>query len=196
MSFCHLHVHSEYSLLDSLCRLPQLVNQALKFNMQALALTDHGGLWGIVPFYKLCLKAGIKPIIGCEVYVVDNHRKSDKENPTHLVLLAENQEGYQNLLKLVTISHLDGFTAGLLGKKLLSAYSQGIIALSGCLKGEIPQKILQNDIEGAQKIASEYAKIFESTTLLGGARSRPPGRGKISFWLKSLSENFLTTSCY
>ena len=75
MSFCHLHVHSEYSLLDGLCRLPQLVSQAANLDMWALALTDHGGLWGIVPFYKLCRKAGIKPIIGCEVYVVGDHRK-------------------------------------------------------------------------------------------------------------------------
>lgn len=139
MSFCHLHVHSEYSLLDGLCRLPQLVNKAASLGMSALALTDHGGLWGTVPFYKLCLEAGIKPIIGCEVYVVDNHRKKEvKESPCHLVLLAENQVGYQNLIKLVTISHLEGFYyRPRLDKRQLLSYSRGLIALSGCLKGKL-----------------------------------------------------------
>ena len=162
MSFCHLHVHSEYSMLDGLCRIPELVSKAAELGMPALALTDHGGLWGIVPFYKECLKAGIKPILGCEVYVVENLRKKEgKEKPHHLVLLAESREGYQNLIKLVTISHLEGFYyQPRLDKKQLACYSRGLIALSGCMKGEVASYILKDDIAKAQKAVQDYIQIF------------------------------------
>lgn len=191
MSFCHLHVHSEYSLLDGLCRLPQLVSQAANLDMWALALTDHGGLWGIVPFYKLCRKAGIKPIIGCEVYVVGDHRKKEsKESPYHLVLLAENQEGYRNLIKLVTISHLEGFYyRPRLDKKQLSAHSRGLIALSGCIKGEVADHILKDDIGGAKRAAAEYADIFgKSNFYLELQDHGLSEQKKINFWLKSFAK--------
>lgn len=191
MSFCHLHVHSEYSLLDGLCRLPQLVSRTAELGMPALAITDHGGLWAVVPFYKLCLKAGIKPIIGCEVYVVDNHqKKGGKESPGHLVLLAENQEGYQNLLKLVTISHLDGFYyRPRLDKKLLSDLSQGLIALSGCLKGEVASHILRDDIDKAKRAALDYAELFGKHNFYLELQDHGLSeQNKINFWLKRFAK--------
>jgi len=162
ISFCHLHVHSEYSLLDGLCRLPELVDSAAALSMPAMALTDHGGLLGIVPFYKLCMEKGIKPIIGCEVYVVkDLHQKEGKEIPHHLVLLAENEEGYKNLIKLVTASNLEGFYyRPRVDKKLLSQHSRGLIALSACMRGEVSDLILKADAGAARGAAAEYADIF------------------------------------
>lgn len=190
MAFCHLHVHSEYSLLDGLCRMPKLVNRASEIGMEAIALTDHGGLWGLVPFYKECINAGIKPIIGCEVYVVEDHKKKQgKENPYHLVLLCENEEGYKNLIKLVTASHLDGFYyRPRVDKKMLNAYSRGIIALSGCIKGEVSQLILQGKTELAEKAALEYAEIFgRANFFLELQRHGLPEEEKANFWLRDLS---------
>ncbi|KXG75235.1 DNA polymerase III subunit alpha [Fervidicola ferrireducens] len=162
MPFCHLHVHSEYSMLDGLCRLPQLVKRASELSMPALALTDHGGLYGMVPFYKLCTDAGIKPILGCEVYVVEDLvQKRGKETPYHLVLLAEDQEGLKNLLSLVTRSHLDGFYyRPRISKELLASHSDGLIALSGCLKGEVAGLILKGEVKAAEEAAKEYKDIF------------------------------------
>lgn len=162
MSFCHLHVHSEYSFLDGLARLEALVAQAADLNMSALALTDHGGMWGAVPFYKLCVKTGVKPILGCEVYVTGDHRSRQGGKPLHhLVLLAETSEGYENLLKLVTKSHLDGFYyRPRTDKALLAKYSSGLIALSGCIKGEVASLILREDLIGAKDAAEKYTKIF------------------------------------
>lgn len=193
MSFCHLHVHSEYSMLDGLCRLPGLVNKAAELGMSALALTDHGGLWGVVPFYKLCLKAKIKPILGCEVYVVEDLRKKEgKENLHHLVLLAENQEGYQNLIKLITISHLEGFYyRPRLDKKQLSAYSRGLIALSGCLKGEVADFILKDDIDKAKRAATDYAQIFGKDNFYLELQDHGLAKQKkVNFWLKSFAKEF------
>lgn len=191
MSFCHLHVHSEYSLLDGLCRLPQLVSRAAELRMPALALTDHGGLWGVVPFYKLCMEKGIKPILGCEVYVVDNmHKKEGKECPHHLVLLAENEEGYKNLLKLVTASNLEGFYyRPRVDKKLLSCYSRGLIALSACIRGEVSDLILKGDMEGARRAVAEYADIFgKGNFFLEMQDHGLEQEKKANFWLKVLSK--------
>lgn len=191
MSFCHLHVHSEYSMLDGLCPLPRLVKKAAELCMSALALTDHGGLWGAVPFYKLCLEAKIKPILGCEVYVVENLRKKEgKENPHHLVLLAETQEGYQNLIELITISYLEGFYyRPRLDKKLLSTYSKGLIALSGCLKGEVADYILKGDIAKAKKAAGDYAEIFGKNNFFLELQDHGlEEQKKINFWLKTFAK--------
>jgi len=193
VSFCHLHVHSEYSMLDGLCRMPRLVNKAAELGMSDLALTDHGGLWGIVPFYKLCLKAGIKPILGCEVYVVEDLRKKEgKENLYHLVLLAESQEGYKNLVKLITISHLEGFYYHpRLDKNQLSTYSKGLIALSGCLKGEVADYILRDDIAKAQKAVRDYSQIFGKDNFYLELQDHGLAeQKKINFWLKSFAKEF------
>ena len=190
MSFCHLHVHSEYSLLDGLCRLPQLVSQAANLDMWALALTDHGGLWGIVPFYKLCRKAGIKPIIGCEVYVVGDHRKKEsKESPYHLVLLAENQEGYRNLIKLVTISHLEGFYYRPRWIRSNFQLTAGAHSPQRLHKGEVADHILKDDIGGAKRAAAEYADIFgKSNFYLELQDHGLSEQKKINFWLKSFAK--------
>lgn len=162
MSFCHLHVHTEYSLLDGFCRLESLISSAKALNYDSLAITDHGALYGIVPFYILCKKSNIKPIIGCEVYVTCDINKKDKNAPYyHLILLCENNEGYTNLTKLVTVSHMEGFYfKPRVDKKLLAKYSDGIIALSGCIQGEIPQLCLKGDYVKAEKVAKDYIDIF------------------------------------
>lgn len=163
--FIHLHVHSHYSLLDGLTKIDDLVNEAARLGMPALALTDHGNMYGSIEFYKKCIKAGIKPIIGVEVYVafeslyqkrpgVDNKRY-------HFTLLATNKEGYKNLVNLVTISHLDGFYyKPRIDKEILKKYSGGIIALSGCMAGEISRLIAVKKTDEAEKIAKEYENIL------------------------------------
>lgn len=165
MSFVHLHVHTCYSLLDGAAKIPDLVRQARELKMDALAITDHGAMYGVIQFYKEAKKAGLKPIIGCEVYVAPRSFR-DKvsgldDSPYHLVLLAENQEGYQNLLKLVSLSWLEGFYyKPRVDKELLKKHSRGLIALSACLAGEIPTLILENRKEEAYREALVYRDIF------------------------------------
>lgn len=164
-NFCHLHVHSMYSLLDGLPKIDQLVNKAKEYEMEALALTDHGVMYGIIEFYKKCKEAGIRPILGCEVYlaprtIYDKQPKIDN-NPYHLVLLAKNNEGYQNLIKLSTIAHLEGYYYNpRLDKEVLKKYSSGLICLSSCLGGEIPIALLSGDFEKAEKLVAQYQDIF------------------------------------
>lgn len=163
--FTHLHVHTEYSLLDGAARIDDLVKAAAEQGMQALAITDHGVMYGVIDFYKACLKQGIKPIIGCEVYLAPGKRTEktpgiDDKNH-HLVLLAETNEGYRNLVKIVSQSHIDGFYyKPRADKALLRDYSKGLIALSGCMAGEIADKIMQDDHVGAENTARELADIF------------------------------------
>ena len=163
--FVHLHVHSEYSLLDGACRIKELINKAKENNMPALALTDHGVMYGVIQFYKEAVAQGIKPIIGCEVYLAPNSRKDKsygkKETPSHLILLVKNKIGYQNLIQLVTKSFLEGFYyKPRIDKEILKEYSEGLIGLSACLQGEIPRLILQNSFTEAQKFALNYQEIF------------------------------------
>lgn len=163
--FVHLHVHSEYSLLDGACRIKELINKAKENNMPALALTDHGVMYGVIQFYKEAVAQGIKPIIGCEVYLAPNSRKDKsygkKETPSHLILLVKNKIGYQNLIQLVTKSFLEGFYyKPRIDKEILKEYSEGLIGLSACLQGEIPRLILQNSFTEAQKLALNYQEIF------------------------------------
>ncbi len=163
--FVHLHVHSEYSLLDGACRIKELIRKAKENNMSALAITDHGVMYGAIQFYKEAVANNIKPIIGCEVYLAPGSRldKSNgkKESPNHLILLARNKKGYQNLLQLVTRSFLEGFYyKPRVDKELLREYSEGLIALSACLKGEIPGQILQNNYAEAEKLALSYQEIY------------------------------------
>lgn len=195
MTFCHLHIHSEYSFLDGLCRIPELITEAVRLKIPALALTDHGGLWGVVPFYKECQKSGIKPILGCEVYVVDFYlQQKKKEYPYHLVLLAENNEGYKNLIKLVTLSHLKGFyRLPRVDKNLLAEHSRGLIALSGCIKGEIAQHILRDELDEAERAVRDYAEIFpQGNFFLEMQDHGLAGQQKINFWLKEFSEKLNT----
>ncbi len=164
-NFVHLHVHSEYSLLDGACRISELVAQAKKHKMPALAITDHGVMYGAIQFYKEAIRHGIKPIIGCEVYVARQSRldKSSqrKETPYHLILLVKNNEGYKNLIKLITLSYLEGFYyKPRIDKEILRKHSNGLIALSACLKGEISQCILQKDIKKAKEVALDFKDIF------------------------------------
>ncbi len=163
--FVHLHVHSEYSLLDGACRVKDLIAKAKKNHMPALALTDHGVMYGAIQFYKEAVANKIKPIIGCEVYIAPHSRmdKSNgkKESPSHLILLAKNRRGYQNLIQLVTKSFLEGFYyKPRIDKEILREYSEGLIGLSACLKGEIPRMILQNNFSEARKLALSYQEIF------------------------------------
>ncbi|GAB6180282.1 DNA polymerase III subunit alpha [Desulfotomaculum defluvii] len=163
--FVHLHLHSEYSLLDGATRISQVAKQAKENGMDALAITDHGCMFGTVDFYKACHKEGVKPILGCEVYVaprrrIDRTPKLD-DQPAHLVLLAENQEGYKNLLKLVSLGYTEGFYyKPRVDKELMRSYSKGLIALSGCLAGEVADKILGSQPEKARQVAKEYSEIF------------------------------------
>ncbi len=163
--FTHLHVHTEYSLLDGMCRVSQLVNRAKELGMESLAITDHGVMYGAVEFYLAAREAGIKPIIGCEVYVAPGSRLSrgagDKEN-YHLVLLAKDQRGYQNLIQLITRAHLEGFYyRPRVDKELLTEYREGLIGLSACLGGEIPRLILGGLLEEAKEVARWYWQTFD-----------------------------------
>ena len=162
--FVHLHVHTEYSLLDGAARISKLLDRAKIFNMPAVAMTDHGTMYGTIDFYKAAVKRGIKPIIGCEVYLAPHSRtdrNSGDEKYFHLVLLAENNEGYKNLTKLATLASLEGFYyKPRVDKELLRQYHEGIIALSACINGEIPRAILADDYSRAVELAKEYIDIF------------------------------------
>jgi DNA polymerase-3 subunit alpha len=163
--FAHLHVHSEYSLLDGLSRIDDLVQRARELDMDSLAITDHGVMYAALSFYRQARKRGIKPIIGCEMYIARESMQSRRprvdSRPYHLVLLAENETGYQNLLRLTTKSHLEGFYyKPRIDKDLLSHNTRGLIALSACLKGEIPQLLAQGDLEGARRVAAWYRDLF------------------------------------
>ena len=167
MAFTHLHVHTEYSLLDGSCKIKELIDRAKELGMQSLAITDHGVMYGVIDFYKAAVNAGIKPIIGCEVYVAPESR-FDREaggqgddRYYHLVLLAENDTGYHNLMKIVS----RGFTEGYyykprVDKELLEKYHEGIIALSACLAGEVARNVTRGLYEDAKKAALSYEKIF------------------------------------
>ena len=162
--FTHLHVHTEYSLLDGMCRIPQLVSRAKELGMDSLAITDHGVMYGAVQFYLGAKEAGIKPIIGCEVYVAQDSRFSrnagDKNN-YHLILLTRNQTGYRNLIQLTTKAHLDGFYyKPRVDKELLQEYHQGLIALSACVVGEVPRLILEGRLQEAKQAALWYKQTF------------------------------------
>jgi DNA polymerase-3 subunit alpha len=169
-TFVHLHVHSEYSLLDGLSRIPDLAARAAELKMPALALSDHGNLFGAVEFYKECKKAGIKPIIGCEVYLAPGsqpnarmERKSStaKEASTHFLLLAKNEIGYQNLVKLVSSAHLEGqYYKPRIDKHLLAQHAEGLIGTNACLAGEVARHIMAGRLKDAEKSIAEFKDIF------------------------------------
>ncbi|MFV0415817.1 MAG: DNA polymerase III subunit alpha [Chthoniobacterales bacterium] len=165
-SFVHLHLHTEYSLLDGACRVKELVERAKELNMPAVAMTDHGNLHGAVEFYKAATKAGIKPIIGCEIYVspgkmTEKNSANGKGSSNHFTLLAENETGYHNLVKLVSAAHLEGFYyKPRVDHEKMAEHSDGIIALSGCLNGEINSQLLAGQPDKARETAAMYRDMY------------------------------------
>src|ERR1700730_1800795 len=170
-TFIHLHNHTEYSLLDGASRIHALVDTAAKLEMPALAITDHGVMYGGTHFYKACKDAGIKPIIGCEVYVAPRSRllregRVDRD-PNHLTLLAADHEGYVNLMKLCTVGQMEGmYYKPRIDKEILAQHSKGIIALSGCLQGEPASRITEGDLDGARESVATYKDIFGADRFL------------------------------
>ena len=165
MAFCHLHTHTEYSLLDGESSIKKLVKRVKELGMDSCAITDHGMMYGVVDFYRECRANGIKPVIGCEVYIAPRSRfdkVSGIDNKySHLILLAENQTGYKNLIYLVSMGCIDGYYyKPRIDKELLRAHSEGLIALSACLAGEIPKALSNGNKEEARRIAKEHIDIF------------------------------------
>ncbi len=165
MAFVHLHNHTEFSLLDGAARLDNLLDRAIELNMPACAITDHGVMYGAIDFYKKATKKGIKPIIGCEVYMTGGSRFDragrKSEAAYHLVLLAENNLGYQNLCRLVSLAFVEGFYyKPRIDMELLEQYHQGLICLSGCIAGQIPELIIENRYEDAVNLAKQFSELF------------------------------------
>ncbi|MEW5921651.1 MAG: DNA polymerase III subunit alpha [Bacillota bacterium] len=163
--FVHLHVHTEYSLLDGAARVSSIIERAHAFGMPAVAITDHGVMFGVIEFYKEARKRGIKPLIGCEVYVAPrgrfNREAKQDDHPYHLVLLARNMQGYRNLVKLVTLAYMEGFYyKPRVDRELLERYSEGLVALSACLAGEIPELLLRGEDEKARQVALWYRHVY------------------------------------
>ena len=166
MNFTHLHVHTEYSLLDGSNKIKEYVARVKELGMNSAAITDHGAMYGVIDFYRAARAEGIKPILGCEVYVAPNSR-FDRENTGgedryyHLVLLAENNVGYANLIKIVSAGFVEGYYyKPRVDKEILQQYHEGIIALSACLAGEIPRYLVRGMYDEGKKIALQYQEIF------------------------------------
>ena len=167
MNFAHLHVHTEYSLLDGSNKIKEYVSRVKELGMNSAAITDHGVMFGVIDFYRAAKEAGINPVIGCEVYVAPNSRfdrepgGAGDDRYYHLVLLAENNTGYANLMKIVSKGFVDGFYyKPRVDKEVLQEYSEGIIALSACLAGEVPRYLTKGFYEEAKQTALDYEKIF------------------------------------
>lgn len=163
MGFTHLHVHTEYSLLDGAARIRELVSRAKELGMDSLAITDHGNMYGAIAFYKECMKQGIKPIIGMETYVAPNsiYEKQGTRENGHLVLLCKNETGYKNLIKLSSIAFVDGFYyRPRIDYNLLEKHCEGLVCLSACLAGDIPQLLLMNRYDEARRLAKRLQGMF------------------------------------
>ena len=162
--FVHLHLHTKYSLLDGACHITPLVKRAKELGMTAIAMTDHGVMYGTIEFYKTCHEHGIKPVIGCEVYILANAPRTTRDHTLpyhHLVLLAKNNVGYHNLAKINTIAHMEGFYyKPRIDKETLRAHSEGLIGLAACVKGEVNSHLLENNLNEAERVAREYMEIF------------------------------------
>ena len=163
--FVHLHNHTAYSLLDGASKIDELMKRAKELNMPAMAITDHGVMHGVVDFYKACKKNDVKPIIGCEVYVAPRSRFDRQpgldDGAYHLVLLVKNETGYRNLSKLESLASLEGFYyKPRVDRELLAEYHEGLIALSGCIAGEVAQRILEDNLDAAREAAIWYRDVF------------------------------------
>ena len=189
--FIHLHVHTAYSLLDGAVRVPDLLARTAALEMPAVAITDHGSLFGVLDFYQKAKAAGIKPLLGCEVYVAPHSRhdrKSGKGDNHHLVLLAMDNQGYQNLIQLVTKAHLEGFYyRPRVDKELLQELNGGLIALSSCLHGEVARNLTADDPQGAERAAREYAEIFPGRFYLEAQANNLPEQLKVNEALLELA---------
>ena len=188
--FVHLHVHTAYSLLDGAVRVQDLLAQAQAFEMPAVAITDHGTLFGVLDFYQKAKAAGIKPILGCELYVAPGSRqdRKGKADHHHLVVLAENLQGYQNLIRLVTRAHLEGFYyRPRVDRELLEELNGGLIAMSACLHGKVAQRLLADDPRGAETAAREYAELFPGRFYLEVQANGLPEQLKVNEALLSLA---------
>ncbi len=195
MEFVHLHLHTEYSLLDGAIRLKDLFPKAKEYGYEAVACTDHGAMYGVLNFYEQALKHEIKPIIGCEVYVAPTHRtdksaKSQREAAYHLVLLAQDLEGYKNLLKLVTLAHFEGkHYKPRVDLELLREYNSGLIALSACLHGQVPHAITAGDRKRAKELAETYASIFKDRFYLEIQENGIPDQEVVNQGLADLAQD-------
>src|SRR5438132_6816886 len=166
--FVHLHVHTHYSLLDGACKVPDLVKRGKGLGMDSIAITDHGCMFGVIEFFNECKKEGIKPILGMEAYMAPGDRRERStpggnagEAAYHLLLLAENIEGYKNLIKLSSIAYREGFYyKPRIDKEVLREFSRGLIATSACLGGEVPSAFLKRDMKAAKQVAETYLSIF------------------------------------
>ena len=162
--FSHLHVHTEFSMLDGLSRLDPLVARAKELGMDSLAITDHGGMYGAIDFYRKAKSEGIRPIVGCEMYVAPgsrHERNPNERSPYHMTVLAKNNVGYQNLAKLITMSHLEGFYyKPRVDREILERHHEGLIVMSGCPSGEVPTLITQGRMDEARATASWYREVF------------------------------------
>ncbi|HQU08334.1 MAG: DNA polymerase III subunit alpha, partial [Verrucomicrobia bacterium 21-51-4] len=164
--FVHLHVHTDYSLLDGCSRIDRLCERARDLGMKALAITDHGNVFGWIDFFKTAKKCGVKPLLGCEAYLVYDHKRTEK--PTrdqakyyHMGLIARNAVGYRNLVKLISDAHVNGFYyKPRTDMDVLAAHSEGLIGFTGCLQGVVPQALLRGDYAGARKAMGEFIEIF------------------------------------
>ncbi len=160
--FVHLHLHTEYSLLDGACRISDVVDKAHEYKMPAMAVTDHGNMYGAIEFYKAAQEKGLKPIIGCETYIAPGSRLEKKsanarDAAYHLVLLAKDEIGYKNLVQLVSKAHLEGFYyKPRIDKDILAKHSQGLIGLTSCLKGEVPFQIKEGQLDRAKASLDDY----------------------------------------
>lgn len=194
MEFVHLHLHTEYSLLDGACRISEIPEAVIAAGQTAVAITDHGALYGAVDFYKACRKAGLKPIIGCEVYVAPRSMR-DKKYPvdadiSHLVLLVKNDTGYKNLTKIVSLAFTEGFyQKPRTDIETLSKHSEGLICLSACLSGEIQKSILNDDMQKAKAAAERYKAIFGDDFYLEMQRHGIDGEAKVCSALSALSRS-------
>src|SRR5437762_5509726 len=164
-SFVHLHVHTHYSLLDGANRIPDLVKRCKSLGMDSLAITDHGSMYGVIEFFNECKKEGIKPILGMEAYMAPGDRRDKSSGPGdaayHMVLLAQNLEGYKNLIKLSSIAYREGFYyKPRIDKEVLREFSKGLIATSACLGGEVCSAFMKRDGKAARQVAETYAEIF------------------------------------
>ena len=166
-NFAHLHLHTEYSLLDGACRIDEVIEKAHEAKMPAVAITDHGNMFGAIEFYRAASERGVKPIIGCETYIAPGSRLEKKSSSArdaayHLVLLAKDDVGYRNLIQLVSSAHLEGFYyKPRIDKEILAQHSKGLIGFTSCLKGEVPNNIANEQFDRAKEILDEYRHIFE-----------------------------------
>ena len=193
MAFAHLHLHTQYSLLDGCCRIGELLSAVKRNGQTAVAITDHGVMYGAVEFYKAAKQMGINPVIGCEVYVAPRTRFDKQKGPdsqySHLLLLCENNEGYSNLIKMVSLAFTEGFySKPRVDRELIEKYHKGIIALSACLAGEIPRALLDNDYEKARETALWYKSVFgEDNYFLELQNHNLPEQARINPYIMKLS---------